>query len=66
MLTLISSTYYWPKITLSIKEFVECCSVCQTNEIQWSKSLGELSQVGPEKKPFDMISIIIIMYNYTD
>ena len=57
MLTLISSTYYWPEMTKSIKEFVECCSICQTNKIQRSKKLGELSQFGPAKEPFDIISI---------
>lgn len=57
MPTLISSTYYWPEVTKSIKEFVECCSVCQTNKIQGSKRLGELSQFGPAKEPFGIISI---------
>ena len=57
MLTLIASTYYFKNITEKINEFLSKCHICQTNKINRKKKLGSLSQLGPAKEPFDIISI---------
>ena len=57
MLTLISSSYYFKNITEKLNEFLAKCSVCQMNKINRRKKLGTLSQIGPAKNPFEIISI---------
>ena len=57
VLNLISSCYYWPQMGNDINEFVSACQICQTNKVLKMKKLGSLSQIGPAKNPFDIISI---------
>jgi len=57
ILQLISKCYIWPNITNDIKDYINSCSICQTNKIQRTKKFGSLSQIGPAKDPFDIISI---------
>lgn len=57
MLTLISKSYYWPEMTKLIKQFIDSCEVCMKNKTSRAKKLGLLSQLGPAKDTFDIISI---------
>ncbi len=57
MLKLISTCFYWPKMTEIISNFVKNCSICQTNKIIKIKKYGEPSQVGPAQQPYDIVSI---------
>jgi hypothetical protein len=57
MLKLISTCYFWPKMTELISNFVKNCSVCQTNKIIKIKKYGSLSQLGPALQPYDIVSI---------
>jgi transposase InsO family protein len=57
LLQFISKCYIWPNITNDIKDYIDSCSICQTNKIQRMKKFGSLSQLGPAEEPFDIISI---------
>ena len=57
ILALISSSFYFPKMTQLIHQIVSACLICQTNKINRTKKLGLLSQMGPAKNPFEIVSI---------
>ncbi|RWR98738.1 Retrotransposable element Tf2 protein type 1-like protein, partial [Dinothrombium tinctorium] len=57
MQKLMSTCYFWPNLSKNISTFVNCCKVCQSNKLSRRKTLGSLSQIGPAKEPFEIISI---------
>lgn len=57
VLNLLSTCYYWPNMTQSIKQYVDACKVCQENKVSRTKKLGSLSQIGPAKGPYEIVSI---------
>lgn len=52
----IKNKYNWPKMTLTIKNFVKKCDVCRRNKTRPSNNSG-LYHPGKVNRPFELISI---------
>ena len=57
LMDLLSPYYIWPEINQDIATYCRNCEVCIKNKTPRGKEPGQLSQLGPAKHPFDLISI---------
>jgi len=60
MLELIKRNYWWPVIRSNIKKYIQKCTKCQQNKVQYMKKTGELHPLETSKEPWQEISIDII------
>ena len=60
MLELIKRNYWWPVIRSDIKKYIQECTKCQQNKVQYIKKTGELHPLETPKELWQEISIDII------
>lgn len=56
----ISATYYWPRMSRSIKELVRTCDVCQKSKPRKHAPMGLLQPIPIPSQPFEVISMDFI------
>ena len=56
----VQQSYYWPKMSKEIKDYVESCDFCQRNKTQRQKPYGLLQPIGPPEERFTTYSIDFI------
>ena len=57
LINLISPYYISTNLHEQVAKIVSSCITCQKNKITNKKKLGELSQLGPAKNPFEIVSL---------
>ncbi|UYV60685.1 hypothetical protein LAZ67_1001894 [Cordylochernes scorpioides] len=57
MSRLISGQYNWSRMSRDIKNHVNSCTTCQLTKHPKGPTYGELGQIPPATKPFDLLSI---------
>ena len=57
MTMLITRNYYFPHSNKLIKEFCDNCLTCIKNKSRMHKALGQLAQLGPATRPYEIIAI---------
>ena len=57
LLDLLSPYYTWSTINQEIRNYVKGCETCLKNKTPRGLALGKLSQLGPAKTPFEIVSI---------
>ena len=57
MTMLITKNYYFPKSNERIKKFCDACDTCIKNKSRIQKALGQLSQLGPATRLYEIIAI---------
>ena len=57
LLDLLSPYYTWSTINQEIRNYVIGCEICLKNKTPKGLALGKLSQLGPAKTPFEILSI---------
>ena len=56
----IASTYYWPRMSRSIKTFVNTCDVCQKSKPRRHAPVGLLRPIPIPTRPFEVVSMDFI------
>lgn len=56
----ISSTYYWPRMSRSIKAFIRTCDICQKSKPRKHAPVGLLQPIPIPSQPFEVISMDFI------
>lgn len=56
----ISATYYWPRMSRSIKAFVQTCDVCQKAKPRKHPPVGILQPIPIPSQPFEVLSMDFI------
>ena len=56
----IASTYYWPRMSRSIKAFVSTCDICQKAKPRRHAPIGLLRPIPIPTRPFEVISMDFI------
>ena len=56
----IASTYYWPRMSRSIKTFVSTCDICQKSKPRRHAPIGLLRPIPIPSRPFEVISMDFI------
>lgn len=60
MLTLLSRSYYWPKMEDDLEACVKTCLVCQQNKTERRKEAGLLQPLSITEKPWVCVSMDFI------
>jgi hypothetical protein len=56
----ISGTYYWPRMSREIKNYVKTCDVCQKSKPRRHAPLGLLQPIPVPSQPFEVVSMDFI------
>ena len=56
----IASTYYWPRMSRSIKTFVSTCDVCQKSKPKRHAPIGLLCPIPIPTRPFEVVTMDFI------
>ena len=56
----ISSTYYWPQMSIEIKVFVNTCDICQKTKPRRHGPMGLLQPIPIPSQPFEVVSMDFI------
>ena len=56
----IALTYYWPKMSQSIKAFVNTCNICQKSKPRRHAPIGLLRPIPIPTRPFEVVSMDFI------
>ena len=56
----LASTYFWPRMSKDIKEFVTSCDICQKSKTKRHAPYGLLKPIPIPSKPFEIITMDFI------
>lgn len=56
----IASTYYWPRMSRSIKMFVSTCDICQKSKPRRHALVGLLRPIPIPTRPFEVVTMDFI------
>jgi len=56
----IASTYYWPRISRDIKQYVSTCDICQKSKPKHHAPVGLLQPIPIPTQPFEVVSMDFI------
>lgn len=56
----IAASYYWPKMSQELKEFVSTCDICQKSKPRRHAPYGKLQPIAIPERPFEVISMDFI------
>jgi len=56
----IASTYYWPRMSQSIKTFISTCDICQKSKLRHHTPVGLLRPIPIPTRPFEVVSMDFI------
>ena len=56
----IASTYYWPRMSRSIKTFVNTCDICQKSKPRRHAPIGLLKPIPIPTRPFEVVTMDFI------
>ncbi|XP_050515226.1 retrovirus-related Pol polyprotein from transposon gypsy isoform X2 [Diabrotica virgifera virgifera] len=65
MIANIRPFYYFKYMDAVIAEFCNQCDICKKNKSRRSRDIGRLSQLGPAKEPYEIMSLDTIAGNHS-